>query len=328
MNKLKLAYCNECEDLVEYDIVDEVVTEKYKDESIEFRFQVGRCKCCGGEVATDIEYNARKSEQKINAYKKLKGIIDLEEISEIMRKYDVGKEALADVAGFGKVTVKRYYDGFIPAKEYSDVLIKMLNDEAYFMECVARNKERLKTVAYKRITARYQRLAEIQNSKTEQIINYIVTRIEEVTPLALEKLLYFSNGVNYALNGQQLIAEECQAWQHGPVYPCVYDRYKKYGYKPIDNGIDSIHGCMLSKVSEEEIRAIDLVLKTFGLYAPKVLEYISHSQTPWLEKRVGCGENDAGVEVIEEASVKKYFVENQLSTETAIMGYIMQSLGR
>ncbi len=35
-------------------------------------------------------------------------------------------------------------------------------------------------------------------------------KVEEVTPL--EKLLYFSNGVKYALNGELLIFEECQSW--------------------------------------------------------------------------------------------------------------------
>lgn len=34
------------------------------------------------------------------------GLITLKEISEILEKYDIGKEILADIAGFGKVTIK------------------------------------------------------------------------------------------------------------------------------------------------------------------------------------------------------------------------------
>ena len=104
-----------------------------------------------------------------------------------------------------------------------------------------------------------------------RIANYIITHLGEVTPLALEKLLAFSNGVNYALNGEQLIWEESQAWAHGPVYPQIYNKYKRYGYKPIDDGIYSTHGCMLSKLTEKEINAIDMVINTFGLYSPKTL---------------------------------------------------------
>ena len=76
-----------------------------------------------GVPATDQQYNERRSEAKIEAYKKLKGIINLAQLTELLEKYDVGKEAMADIAGFGKVTIKRYYEGFIPAREYSEKLL-------------------------------------------------------------------------------------------------------------------------------------------------------------------------------------------------------------
>lgn len=326
MEKPKFAYCNNCEDLVEYDISDEEITEQYKGVEVQFRFKVGRCKCCGEEVATDIDYNSRKSEKKISAYKKMKGIISLDEISEILEKYDIGKEALSDVAGFGKVTIKRYYDGFIPAKEYSDILMNILTDETFFMDSVEQNKGKLKEITYNKIKVRYERLLELGDSKIEQIANYIITHLSGVTPLALEKLLAFSNGVNYALNGSQMIEDESQAWQHGPVYPKVYNRYKKYGYKPIDNGIYSSHGCMLSKLSEEEIVAIDMVINTFGLYSPKTLEMISHAQTPWIEKREGYKDDEPGQDVIDEESIRNYYIAHELNSEENIMQYILECI--
>lgn len=326
MNRQEFAYCNECEDLVNYDICETNIVEQYKGEKVEFRFYVGKCKCCGNEVATDIDYNSRRSEAKIKAYKKKTGIIDNTEILEILRKYDVGKEALAEIAGFGKVTIKRYFEGYIPAKDYSDLLVKILNDENLFMDLVNKNKSKLKDITYKKILDRYERLVEIRDSKIDQIANYIITNLGEVTPLALEKLLAFSNGISYALNGKQLIYDESQAWAHGPVYPYIYYKYKKYGYKPIDNGIYSSHGWMTSKLSKEEIETIDMVIRTFGLYSPKTLEMISHSQKPWKEKRIGYDANEAGQEVIDEKSVEKYYIENNLCTEEKIMEYIFQCI--
>lgn len=323
MIDLKYAYCNDCEDLVEYDMFDEMITEQYKGEKVQFKFVIGKCKYCGTEVATDIDYNARKSEAKIQAYKKIKGIISLEEISEILEKYHVGKETLASIAGFGKVTIKRYYDGVIPAKEYSDILIHLLNDETFFIESVERNKDKLKVVAHKKALERYDQLMKIKNSKIDQIANYIITNLGEVTPLALEKLLAFSNGVNYALNGTRLIPEESQAWKHGPVYPYIYNQYKKYGYKPIDNGVSSSHGCMLSRLSDSEMKSIDLVICTFGLYSPKTLEMISHTQTPWLEKRIGCKDDEASHKVIDEASIKDFYIKHALNSEDKIIRYIL-----
>ena len=318
-----ITYCTKCEDMVEFYIKDECVEEEYKGKKIVYRFQVGRCKCCNNEVSTNNEYNYLKSFKRIEAYKKVLGLITLDEISEIINKYDVGKESLAELAGFGKITIKRYYEGFIPSREYSDILLNILNDEKIYMEYVYANKNKLKDVTFRKIISRYQRLTEIGSSKIEQISNYLITHLEEVTPLALEKLLFFSNGVNYALNGSRLITEESQAWAHGPVYPCVYNKYKKYGYKPINDGIYSTHGCLVSKLSDDEIKAIDLVIKTFGLYSPKTLEKISHSQIPWIEKRNGYSEEEAGNDIIDENSVKNFFIENKLNSEESIMNYIL-----
>lgn len=326
MTKMKLAYCSECEDLVEFTEQEEIIEETYKGEPVRFSFRTGRCKECGHEVAADIDYNSRRSEEKIKAYKRAKGIIQQEEIEEILEKYDVGKEGLALIAGFGKATIKRYFAGYIPAKEYSDILNRFLNDEEYFYNQVETHKNQLKENAYERLAVRISRLKEISNSKMEQVVNYIITNLEEVTPLALEKLLAFSHGVNYALNGGRLLSEECQAWQHGYVYPAVYNKYKKYKFNPIDSGISSTHGCMLSQLSDDEIRAIDLVIKTFGFYSPKTLEKISHSQTPWMEKRVGYGDDEPGNETVDESSLKKFFVEHQLNTEEKIMSYIADTI--
>lgn len=79
---------------------------------------------------------------------------------------------------------------------------------------VEENRHKLKDSAYKRLIARHSKLKDISESKIEQVANYIITNLGEVTPLALEKLLAFSNGVNYALNGKRLLLEECQAWMH------------------------------------------------------------------------------------------------------------------
>ena len=322
MNKLNMAYCNECEDLVEFDFHDEVVTETYKGVKIQYDFRVARCKCCHSEVAASVDYNYEKSASRINAYKKSQDIITLDEISEIMEKYNIGKEPLAVVAGFGKVTIKRYFDGIIPAIEYSSKLKELLNNENVFKDCLENNLDKLNEVSVRKIQQRLIDLNDIKESKINQIANYIIIKLEEVTPLALEKLIAFSEGVNYALNGTRLIDDECQAWQHGYVYPSIYSRYKKYGYKPIDNGIKSTHGVMLSKLTDDELKAIDLVISTFGLYSPKTLEQISHKQTPWLEKRVGCKPNDPCRKEIDDESIRKYYIENHLNCEENISKYI------
>ena len=191
---------------------------------------------------------------------------------------------------------------------------------------VEEHKNKLKDIAYRKVISQYDRLIKMGGSKIDQIANYIVTHMGEVTPLALEKLLSFSNGVNYAVNGEQLIFEDNQAWAHGPVYPQMYNKCKKFGYKPIDNGIYSTHGCVLSKLTDSEISVIDLVINTFGLFSPKTLENISHSQEPWREKRIGYKDDEAGQEVIDQESIKAFYIKNNLNSQENIMKYIMECI--
>lgn len=51
----------------------------------------------------------------------------------------------------------------------------------------------------------------------------------EITPMKLQKLLYFAHGWFLAFNNRPLINEECQAWQFGPVFNSVYHEYKNFG---------------------------------------------------------------------------------------------------
>ncbi len=65
-----------------------------------------------------------------------------------------------------------------------------------------------------------------------------------------------------------------------------------------------------------------MVIKTFGLYSPKILEMISHSQIPWKEKREGYANDEKCQEVIDEKSIEKFYVENDLCSQEKILKYI------
>ena len=51
-----------------------------------------------------------------------------------------------------------------------------------------------------------------------------------ITPLKLQKILYYAQGYYLAINDVELFPEEFQAWTHGPVNEEIYIKYKDYGY--------------------------------------------------------------------------------------------------
>lgn len=56
----------------------------------------------------------------------------------------------------------------------------------------------------------------------------------QLSPMQLQKLMYFANGYYLAENdGQVLINEFFEAWDYGPVVPTVYYEFREYGDRPV-----------------------------------------------------------------------------------------------
>src|SRR5271154_4906780 len=58
---------------------------------------------------------------------------------------------------------------------------------------------------------------------------------KKLTPMQLQKLVYFAYGWYLAITGERLIDERVEAWQWGPVIPSLYSAFREYGSDPIDD---------------------------------------------------------------------------------------------
>lgn len=47
-----------------------------------------------------------------------------------------------------------------------------------------------------------------------------------LTPLKLQKILYFAQGWSFVWDNKPLFAETFEAWQYGPVNPKIYNYFK------------------------------------------------------------------------------------------------------
>lgn len=69
------------------------------------------------------------------------------------------------------------------------------------------------------------------------VANYFLHLVEcddqQITPMKIQKLVYFAHGWYLAITDRPLIDEQIEAWQYGPVIPSLYDEFKQYGRSPI-----------------------------------------------------------------------------------------------
>ena len=325
------AFCMECRKETAYALHKTPITKTIREKEYQFLITTAHCKECGCEVGVKgiLDYNAKEIDEQ---FRKAEEIVSLEEIEKLGKIYSLGKAPLSIALGFGEVTITRYLAGQIPSKEYSDIMRAALSDTKVMKGLLKSNKDKLADAAYKKAMSAIDELDALFSvpSKMLMVISYVFEQLGEVTPLALQKILYFIQGLYFSRYGKPLFNDNCQAWVHGPVYAEIYDMFSSFRYDPIDDPRFELLKGKSTDLDEKEREVINLVVNTFGMYGGKVLERITHKEDPWIDAREGYSENEPSQEEISKESIKEYFVsvreKYDLNTETGIMDYIQNML--
>ena len=315
-----MTFCEECREMVEH-VIDNVSIEKeVKGKKIKFEGKEVFCPSCKNTlfVAGIRDYNLKQLDL---AYRKKENLVTVPEIQQILERYNIGKRPLSVLLGWGDVTLSRYLEGAIPTKQYSDRLREILNNPDIMESILENNKQLLSDIAYKKCK---EALEQIKNeefalveNKIDSVTKYLLFNSSEITPLALQKLLYYAQGFNKVFNEIFLFNDDCKAWAHGPVYPEVYFKYKNFGYNPIEVAISYDESKLNISNSEKEV--LNTVIRNFGCYSGKILERMTHSEHPWLSARKGLSDGAPSNETIGKELISSYFKQikrkyNMLST--------------
>lgn len=320
-------FCTSCRKETSYKLCKKKIQKVIKDKTYEFEIMVAVCDECGEKMDIPglLDANVKSVDEQ---YRRMEGLISVEDIQKIMDIYNIGKAPLSIALGFGEITITRYLSGQMPSKEYSDVIKKALSSPNYMIKLMNENKEKMGETAYKKAIKAAENIAGLfcVSDKMLLTISYIFEQMKEVTPLALQKILYFIQGIYMILFDEPLYKEDCMAWVHGPVYEEVYDLFKDFKYNPIEDDRFAIFKDRFEELSEHEKMVIDLVINTFGKYSGKVLEDITHEELPWKNARVGYESLEPSREVISKDDIRAYFIgvadRYGVDTEEKLNNYI------
>lgn len=281
-----MSFCENCRDMVNYNMKIVNMNKTIKGKTIHYIGKEAYCEVCKEEIFVS-EIRDENLMRLDEAYRKAEDLILVTDIERVLEKYDIGKRPLSLLLGWGEGTLTRYVDGDTPSKPYSDILKRILVDKSYYRDLLEQNAERISDVAFRKsLTAveKYSVTEENEISKLESAVKYLLMKTSEITPLALQKLLYFVQGFSKAFSDTFMFEEDCEAWAHGPVYREVYQKYREYGYNPIEEGGLSYENINLT---DDEKDLVDHIILYFGCYSGKILENMTHSEEPWRLARLG-----------------------------------------
>lgn len=199
-------FCIECRKETEYFWRKKEIVKTIRDKDYTFGITVAICAECGEEMSIPglIDKNVQEMDEQ---YRAAEGLVSIEDIEKLMKIYKIGKAPLSLALGFGEVTIPRYLEGQVPSKEYSDVVKAALASPAYMKQKLMKNRDKLTDAAYKKAMAAADRIGNLfsVSDKMLRAIAYVFEKLEEVTPLMLQKLLYFIQGIYSALYELSLI---------------------------------------------------------------------------------------------------------------------------
>lgn len=299
-------FCEICRNDVDCKVSSVLMTGKIKDKEYEYMGKEARCVDCNSLVFVPdiIDFNLKAL---YDVFREKNNIVSMEKILEIPKKYDIGKRPLSLLLGWGEQTFSRYCDGDIPTKQYSDILERIYNEPTFYSELLEKNKCNLKSeLSYKKSRQAVDKLLKSNlsaNSKIDLVIQYLLNQCEDITPLSLQKAIYYIQGFYYAFYETFLFKEDCQAWVHGPVYRDIYFRYKDYRFNPIEK----TESFDVSIFSYNEKAVCDSVINNICCYSGKVLERFTHSEDPWIITRGELPISIGSDRIIEKEIIGSYF---------------------
>lgn len=126
-----------------------------------------------------------------------------------------------------------------------------------------------------------------------------VARSEDATisPMKMQKLVYFAHGWHLALKDHPLLNEQVEAWAFGPVVRSLYRELRTFGDQPItrklfdpkteisDGLVLRLRMPELSDIPKEEVFARALLNRVWNIYSPYTsiqLSNMTHEVgSPW-----------------------------------------------
>lgn len=278
-----------------------------------------KCDSCKQEFTTE-ETDDLNVSQVYNQYREKHQILFPEQITALREKYNLSAAKMGRILGFGANVYGNYEKGEIPSLSHARYL-SLITEPAEFKKLVDTVKDQLQENEHRKISSHIEKLISSEGSKwnecdhlwekniiPNQFTGYAVPSFDKFANMAaylseaapfkvkLNKLLFYSDFLNYMSYGRSISGAQYQAIQMGPV-PFRYDwnfdlliQNKYFQAVPVEmkNEVVDKFVCMKSPdtaiFSSEELQTLKTVKEIFSPFSTKEVVRISHAEAGWIEE--------------------------------------------
>ena len=130
---------------------------------------------------------------------------------------------------------------------------------------------------------------------------YILDKMEQMTTMKLQKLVYYSQAWSLVWDEKQLFEEDIEAWANGPVVRDLFDYHRgmyEISEMPIGNP---------RLLNQEQRETVDAVLEYYGDKSAQWLIELTHMEDPWIQARKGLPPLERGSRVMSLDAIADYY---------------------
>ena len=264
-----------------------------------------------GEEIFDRNIEIENDLRLYDVYKKQVNLLTSVEIKSIRKKYEMNQKEFALAIGLGEITIHRFENGSIQT-ESVDSVIRLSEDPDIMYNFLIKNQSNFAEEEYLKFLKNVNSLKSLKEHKIAQfnindlihldfgtedarnVANQLIVKYnsrvdqiskkydiedmcgiaEYITPLKLQKLLYYIQGLAAKIYGIPAFNNDLYAWSYGPVVNDVYQIYK--GRNPIMTPAAGV------KISEGLDKIIDIVISSYGQIEAEKLIDLTHQEAPWI----------------------------------------------
>lgn len=141
--------------------------------------------------------------------------------------------------------------------------------------------------------------------KTANSIIYLHREMfgESPSPMKVQKLCYYAQGYHLAEGYGELFTEDFEAWQHGPVVPSLWQKYRDYSWHPINEELE------MPELSSGLRDFLEEIVLSYGRYDGAALSTMTHRESPWKNAREGIDEMAGSNNPISKDSLQTFFAQ-------------------